>query len=82
MAKTAAVKNAKGKDKLSRLLGRAERGERVVLRRGRKPVAAVVPIQDLDFLEKLEDRIDVEEARRRLNEPTIPWEQVKRELGL
>lgn len=57
-------------------------GERVILHRRKKPVAAVVPIEDLEFLEQLEDRSDIEEARKRLNEPTVPWAKIKKELGL
>jgi prevent-host-death family protein len=57
-------------------------GERIVVHRRKKPVAAVVPIEDLESLEELEDRIDIAEARKRLNEPTIPWSKVKKELGL
>jgi prevent-host-death family protein len=57
-------------------------GERIVVHRRKKPVAAVVPIEDLEFLEELEDRIDLAEARKRLNEPTIPWSKIKKELGL
>jgi hypothetical protein len=46
-----------------------------------------VPIADLDFLEEIEDRIDLEDARAALrqaeNETTrISWEQLKAELGL
>ncbi len=57
-------------------------GERVILHRRKKPVAAVVPIEDLEFLEQLEDRSDIEEARKRLSEPTVPWAKIKKELGL
>jgi prevent-host-death family protein len=57
-------------------------GERIIVHRRKKPVAAVVPIEDLEFLEALEDRIDIAEARKRLNEPTIPWAKIKKELGL
>lgn len=60
--------------------------ERVALTRHGKAVAALVPIEDLQLLEALEDRIDLEEARAALAEAasggTIPWEQVKAELGL
>ncbi len=41
-----------------------------------------MPVEDYKFLEDLEDRIDIEEARKRLNEPTIPWSKIKKELGL
>jgi len=57
-------------------------GERIIVHRRKKPVAAVVPLEDLEFLEEVEDRIDIEEARKRLREPTIPWSKVKKELGL
>jgi prevent-host-death family protein len=57
-------------------------GERVIVHRRKKPVAALVPLEDLELLEKLEDRIDLEEARRRLNEPAVPWSKVKKALGL
>ena len=61
-------------------------GERVRLTRHGKAVAAVVPIEDADFMEELEDEIDVELALEALADPEnqvpIPWEEVKRQLGL
>ena len=57
-------------------------GERVLVHRGKKPIAAIMPVEDYEFLEELEDRIDIEEARKRLHEPTIPWSKVKKQLGL
>ena len=59
--------------------------ERVVVHRRGKAVAALIPLEDLALLEELEDRLDVEEAERRLadpNEAPIPYEQVQKELGL
>ena len=60
--------------------------ERVVLTQEGKPVVAVVPIEDLERLEAIEDRLDVEAARAALREAeaegTTPWEEVKREAGL
>lgn len=62
------------------------RGERIVLQRHGKPVAAIVPVEDLEFLEALEDRMDLEEARKAMREakgkPTIPWSRLKKQLGL
>jgi prevent-host-death family protein len=70
-------------EELSKLLLRAASGERTVLRKGKKPVAAVVPIEDFEFLEDLEDRIDIEEARRALKEPGgKTWDELKAEFGL
>jgi prevent-host-death family protein len=57
-------------------------GERVILHRHKKPVAAVVPIEDLEILEQIEDRADLDEVRKRLKEATIPWSKIKKELGL
>jgi prevent-host-death family protein len=56
--------------------------ERVIVHRRKKPVAAVVPIEDVELLERIEDRIDLEEARKRLNQTTIPWTKIKKQLGL
>jgi prevent-host-death family protein len=60
--------------------------ERIVIRRHGKDLAALVPIEDLMFLEALEDRVDLEEARSALAEAeekgTIPWEKVKQDLGI
>jgi len=58
-------------------------GERTIVHRRKKPVAAVVPIEDLEFLEKLEDEIDLKAARKALKDPrTIPWETIKKKLKL
>ncbi len=60
------------------------RGERVVLERRGKGVAALVPVEDLELLEALEDRLDVAAARAALAEkgPNIPWSRLKAELGI
>jgi prevent-host-death family protein len=61
-------------------------GERVVLTRHGRRVAAVVPIEDLDLLVALEDARDLDEVRAALAEPAnqerIAWEELKGELGL
>ncbi len=59
------------------------RGERVVLHRHGKDVAAIVSVEDLALLEELEDRYDVEAARAALGEPgaNIPWDQLKGETA-
>lgn len=66
----------------------AYRGERTKLMRRGKAVAAVVPVEDLELLERLEDEADVKEARRRLaaikrgTETAEPLEDVLRRLGV
>lgn len=58
-------------------------GKRVVVERRGKGVAALVPMEDLELLQALEDRIDLAAARKALKEPgRIPWEKVKKDLGL
>jgi prevent-host-death family protein len=61
-------------------------GERVVLTRHGKRLAAVVPIEDLELLESLEDAVDLEAAREVLADGRsadwVAWEEVKRQLNL
>jgi hypothetical protein len=59
-------------------------GERIVLQRNNKDVAALVPMEDLTLLRELEDRADLVEIRKALEEPgsNIRWEDIKKELGI
>ncbi|MBM3498044.1 MAG: type II toxin-antitoxin system Phd/YefM family antitoxin [Armatimonadetes bacterium] len=64
----------------------ASQGGRIVVERRGKPVAALVPLDDLTLLEKieeLEDRLDAAEAERILSDPNtvwVPWEEVEAQL--
>jgi len=60
----------------------ALRGERVIVERRGKELFALVPVEDLELLERLEDEMDLDAIRKRLNEPTKPFARVKKELGL
>jgi prevent-host-death family protein len=63
-------------------------GERIVLERRGKGVAAIVSLEDLALLEALEDREDAKAARKvlaemkRAGEKPIPFEEIKKEFGL
>lgn len=60
-------------------------GERVVLTRHGKRIAAVVPIADLELLESLEDAVDLDAAREALAEDKgdrVSWDHVKQQLRL
>ena len=58
------------------------RGERIVVERRGKNLFALVPVEDVEFMERLEDKMDLEAIRASKDEPTIPWEKVKKNLGL
>ena len=76
---------SEAREKLSDILNEvAFRGERVLLERHGKSIAAVVPIEDLELLERLEDKLDLEAARKALREEgeRLSWKQLKTELGL
>jgi prevent-host-death family protein len=74
---------AKLADTLNRV---AYQGERAVLTRHGKGVAALVSMDDLALLEKLEDESDAKAARKSLaaikagKRKPIAWEQAKAEL--
>jgi antitoxin YefM len=59
--------------------------ERIVVERHGHERVAIVPIEDIEALEKMrEDQRDLAEAEAAWDESeeTIPWEEVKQELGL
>jgi prevent-host-death family protein len=79
------VPASKAREKLADILSDvAARGDRVILHRHGKDVAAVISIDDLALLESLEDRFDVESARATLAESDerVSWSQLKKQLGL
>ena len=75
---------SKARDTFSETLNQvAYKGTRIMLQRRGKPIAALVTVEDLELLEKIEDRLDLEAARVALKDPgAIPWEKVKKKLGL
>ena len=58
------------------------RGERLVVERRGKDLFALVPVEDLELLERLEDKLDLDAIRAAKDEPAKPWAQVKKALGL
>lgn len=61
-------------------------GERIIVERHGKAIAALVPVDDLEALEALETRADLEEARKALADmkakgiKPIPWDAAERQL--
>lgn len=60
----------------------ALRGERLVIERRGKNLFALVPVEDVELLERLEDEMDLAAIRAARKEPTKPWSEVKKALGL
>ena len=60
--------------------------ERVILQRHGKTVAVIVPVEDYETLEELEDKYDVKQAEKVLLNSTkddfVSLEDVRKELGL
>ncbi len=82
-----AITTVSARQHFSDLINRVAYGkDRIVLTRRSKPLAAMVPIEDMALLEELEEREDLKAARAALREVarkgTRPWTQIKKELGL
>lgn len=83
------ISAADAKNQFSEVVSRAAFGkERILLTRRGKPVAALVPIEDWERLEQMEDEADLEEARKALRNfkrsgrKGTPLDDVARELGI
>lgn len=89
MPDTKQVSTVEIRERLSDMINRVAYGkDRLTLTRRKKPIAAIVPLEDLELLEKIEDSLDLLVAMRELEnleeqgiEPT-PWEQVRKKAGL
>lgn len=82
MANTISASDARSQ--MADLLNRSAYGkERIILKKQGKNVAALVPIEDLELLEQIEDRLDLDAACKALKEKgEIPWNKIKKDLGL
>jgi prevent-host-death family protein len=58
------------------------RGERLVVERRGKMLFALVPVEDVELLQRLEDRLDLDAIRAAKDKPTKSWAKVKKALGL
>ncbi|HQG32507.1 MAG TPA: type II toxin-antitoxin system Phd/YefM family antitoxin [Deltaproteobacteria bacterium] len=59
-------------------------GDRIALQRRGKDVAVIVSVEDYELLRAIEDKVDLETMRKIKEEPgeDVPWEDLKKELGL
>lgn len=63
------ITTVEAREHFSELLNRSAYGkERIILTRRGKNLAAVIPVEDLNLLEALEDKLDLQEARKALAE--------------
>ena len=81
------ISAAQARDRFADLLNRAAYGqERIILTRRGKPIAALVPVEDVEWLEDIENESDlkaVQEARKEIErEGTVPLDEVLNEFGI
>lgn len=71
---------------LSDVVGQVASQMEPVILKSERGEAVIVPIEDYQLIQRLEDeenRIDLEAVRAAMRETgTIPWEVVKKEVGL
>jgi prevent-host-death family protein len=82
---SARVSVSEAREEFADLVNRAAYGhERVLMCRRGRAVAAIVPIEDVELLERLEDEKDLADALAALTDPDnatpIPWESMDSEL--
>jgi prevent-host-death family protein len=79
------ITTADARKKFANIINRVAFGdESFVLTRRGEPIAAIVSMKELNLLQEIEDRIDIDDAWKAKNEPgePIPWEDLKKELEL
>ena len=79
------ITTEEARDRLAEIVRRAaHEKERILLTDSGETLAAVISLQDLELLEELEDRADVEAANKALEESDerIPYGVVRQNLGL
>jgi len=79
------VSTAEARKKLSEIVNKVAYGkEPIVLTRRGEEIAALISMEELEFLQLIEERIDIEDAIKALEEPgeNISAEKLWKELGL
>lgn len=69
MPRTSRISASKARDEFADIINRvAYGGETVLVYRRKKPVAAVIPIDDLKMLEEIEEQIDIRMGRKAMRD--------------
>ena len=79
------VSTTEARKKLAEIVNKVAYGkEPVVLTRQGEKIAALISMEELELLQLIEDHIDIEDARKALEEPgeNISAEKFWKELGL
>ena len=79
------VSTAEARKKLAEIVNKVAYGkEPIVLTRRGEEIAALISMEELELLQLIEDHIDIEDARKSLEEPgeNIATEKFWKELGL
>ena len=64
-----AMTTVEAREHFSEVINRTAYGkERIVLTRRGKNIAVVIPLEDLEFLEAIEDQMDLQDAKEALKE--------------
>lgn len=83
---TTTMTTVDAKEKFTDLLNHVSHSkERVILVRRGKEVAALIPLEDLQFLEATQNKNDLHEAIDALKEAkngSVPLEKLKEEIGI
>ena len=81
------MSSSEARDHFPEIISEAAFGKKrfVVTRRGKR-LAAIIPVEDLDLIDAIENQLDLEDARKALADikknGAIPWKKVKADLGL
>jgi prevent-host-death family protein len=76
---------AKARQQFSEVMNKvAYAKDRHIITKNNKPVAAIIAVEDLELLERIEDGQDIQDARKALarakKEGTVSWDEVKKSL--
>ena len=72
------------REELSDLLGKVQHaGARIVIDKYNKPIAAIVPYDEYEYLLRVEDDYDIKEARQILDDEDeiVSWDEAQKELS-